>query len=112
MYKILRYLSQTYKKLIHRIAFIPSTIVIAAFLLSIAVFYFEDYKYSQWLAENLKFVLVTGPANARMVLTTIIGGTISLTVFSFSMVMVVLTRTSAGLSPGYCLSWLPKSFIR
>lgn len=99
MYKIFQYLSQTYKRLITSIAFIPSTIIIAAFMLGVVVFYFEDYKYSKWLAENLKFVLVTGTDNARMVLTTIIGGIISLTVFSFSMVMVVLTRTSAALSP-------------
>ena len=99
MYKILQYIQRIYKRLISSIAFIPSIIILASLLLGIAVFYFEDYKYSKWLGENLKFVLVTGTDNARMVLTTIIGGIISLTVFSFSMVMVVLNRTSAALSP-------------
>lgn len=99
MYKIIQYLTRIYKSLISSIAFIPSILILASFLLGVSVFYFEDYKYTEWLSEHLKFVLVTGTDNARMVLTTVIGGIISLTVFSFSMVMVVLNRTSDALSP-------------
>lgn len=79
-------------------------------MLGVFVFYFEDYKYTRWLSKNLEFVLVSGTDNARMVLTTIVGGIISLTVFSFSMVMVVLNRTSASLSPRLLPQLVAKRF--
>jgi uncharacterized membrane protein len=88
-----------YKRMVSSIAFIPTVMILAALMLGVFVFYFEDYKYTRWLSENLTFVLVSGADNARMVLNTVIAGIISLTVFSFSMVMVVLNRTSDALSP-------------
>lgn len=44
-------------------------------------------------------MLVQGKENARLILGTIVGSIISLMVFSFSMVMLVLNRASATLSP-------------
>ena len=44
-------------------------------------------------------VLVKWPDNGRLILGTIIGSIFSLMVFSFSMVMLVLNRASATLSP-------------
>lgn len=63
------------------------------------MFDLEDTGFAVNLKRTLELVLVFGAENARLILTTIIGGIISLTVFSFSMVMVVLNRTSASLSP-------------
>ncbi len=96
--------------MVSSIAFIPSVLILASLLLGVLVFYFEDYKYTRWLSKNLEFVLVSGSDNARMVLTTIVGGMISLTVFSFSMVMVVLNRTSDSLSPRLLPQLVAKKF--
>lgn len=70
------------------------TIAFAIFML-----YFEYSSTSEEMKEFLEVALVTNAENARMILGTIVGGIISLTVFSFSMVMVVLNRASATLSP-------------
>ena len=100
MRKIPHSLNTLYKKMVQSIAFIPSIMILGSFLLGVIVFYFEDYEYSLWLKnKNLEFILISGADNARMVLGTIIGGIISLTVFSFSMVMVVLNRASTSLTP-------------
>jgi len=47
----------------------------------------------------ISFILVDSAENARTILSTLAGSIISLTVFSFSMVMVVLNAASASLSP-------------
>jgi uncharacterized membrane protein len=52
-----------------------------------------------WLKRRLSIIMVKDPADARLVLGTIIGSIISLMVFSFSMVMVVLNQISGALSP-------------
>ena len=88
-----------YKKLVSSIAFIPTIMILFSILLGIFMFDLEDTGFAVNLKRTLELVLVFGAENARLILTTIIGGIISLTVFSFSMVMVVLNRTSASLSP-------------
>lgn len=92
-------LIRLYKKLVYSIAFIPTIMIIFSLVLGIFMFDLENIGVVKDLKESLHLFLVLGADNARLILTTIIGGIISLTVFSFSMVMVVLNRTSASLSP-------------
>lgn len=99
MSKIQNYLLRIYKQLVTSIAFIPTLMILASLILGIAFFYFEDIGITTGISKYLNFAMVHGAENARMILTTIIGGIISLTVFSFSMVMVVLNRASDSLSP-------------
>jgi len=47
----------------------------------------------------LEVLMVKGNDNARQILGTLIGGMISLTVFSFSMVMVLLNQASSSFTP-------------
>ena len=95
----LNHLTALYRRLVNNIAFVPSLIGTSALVLAIVVLYFENRGITPRLEENFGFLLVRGTENARMVLGTIIGSMISLTVFSFSMVMVVLNRSSDALSP-------------
>jgi len=99
MTEILNYILRLYKRLVSSIAFIPTIMIMISLVLGIAFFYFENTGYVNGISKYLDFALVHGGENARMILTTIIGGIISLTVFSFSMVMVVLNRASDSLSP-------------
>ncbi len=99
MNKILKYVLRLQERVIYSIAFIPTLMVILWLIFGFLIFNFDGSDSSKWIKDNLEFVLVNGTDSARMVLTTIIGGVISLTVFSFSMVMVVLNRTSASFSP-------------
>jgi uncharacterized membrane protein len=59
-------------------------------------------EYQPWLMSLKHHVnagLVRNAENARLILGTLVGGIMTLMVFSFSMVMVVLNNASASLSP-------------
>lgn len=99
MRQTLAFLYRYYRKLISNIAFIPTMMSVFSLILAVVIMWFESHNYTAWWVDNAPFLLVKGADNARMILTTIIGGVLSLTVFSFSMVMVVLNRATASLSP-------------
>nr|WP_266205107.1 DUF2254 family protein [Pontibacter kalidii] len=81
------------------IAFLPSIISVGFFMLAIGMLYFETLPISTALEERLPFELVRDEENARLILSTVAAGIISLTVFSFSMVMIVLSQATSNLSP-------------
>lgn len=80
-------------------AFYPSLIALAFMAFAVLVMSIEFTEPVSWLKERLSLIMVKDPADARLVLGTIIGSIISLMVFSFSMVMVVLNQISGALSP-------------
>lgn len=80
-------------------AFYPSLIALAFIAFAIVVMSIEYTEPVRWIKERLSLIMVKDPADARLVLGTIIGSIISLMVFSFSMVMVVLNQISGALSP-------------
>ncbi len=84
---------------INSIAFLPSIIAALFFLLAVGMFYFEASPLSSALERKIPLKLVHNEDNARLILSTLATGTISLTVFSFSMVMIVLSQASNNLSP-------------
>ncbi len=81
------------------ITFIPSIWVLGAIFCAITFRYLEGTGLSNWLGDRSDFWIISDPETARTILSTVIGGVISLTVFSFSMVMVVLGQATNGLSP-------------
>ena len=88
-----------YHRLISSIAFYPSLILIGfislvGFMLSI-----EDNKSTKWMIENAPYLVINNADTARSILSTMIGGLISLMVFSFSMVMMLLNQASSNFSP-------------
>ncbi|MDO1450639.1 DUF2254 domain-containing protein [Rhodocytophaga aerolata] len=88
-----------YQNIVSSIAFLPAIISLLFFLLSIGMVYF-DIPFSEFsLAKSLDVLLVKGNDNARHVLSALIGGIISLTVFSFSMVMLLLNQASSSFTP-------------
>lgn len=94
-----QYIRKTYLALTNSIIFLPSLMAILSIGFSIFMMTFEDSEISKQAQELLKFTLVTGADNARFVLNAFIGGIISLMVFNFSMVMVVLNQAATAFSP-------------
>lgn len=86
------------KRISESIAFYP--ILIAAFyaILAVTMLAFETTSMASSLQPHLPSGL-TDPDNARDILSTLITSIVSLTVFSFSMVMVVLNGAAARLTP-------------
>jgi len=83
------------------IAFWPTLIGLTFFLLSVYVWHFESTNWSKSLEAHLPFFknAKESTQNARLLLNIIGAGTITLTIFSFSMVMIVLSQASSNLSP-------------
>ena len=89
-------------RLLHRvresIAFYPALITACYALLAAAVLAFETTPTALSLRDKLPSGLLD-PDNGREILGTLITSIVSLTVFSFSMVMVVLNGAAARLTP-------------
>ena len=98
MKKVLKFLKRTYKKVLRSIAFYPVLISISFFLLATVLLSVEQSKLVLSFKEEVPYLFIQDYETARSILSTIIGGILSLTVFSFSMVMVVLSQASSNFS--------------
>ena len=96
---IIKYSKKLYFKAIGSIAFYPVLIGFAFFALALGVLYAEELELINKLKEKAPYFFVQDYETARTILSTLIGGILSLTVFSFAMVMLVLNQASANLSP-------------
>lgn len=92
-------LSSVYYKVINSIAFYPTLITIVFLGFSLIVMNIEYNEVVIEFKNSIERVLVHDANNARLILGTIVGSIISLMVFSFSMVMIVLNSATSTLSP-------------
>ncbi len=81
------------------IAFWPTLLGTLFILLAVVMRTFTTRAFFIAVDETMPFLLVRDRQVALSLLTTLIGGLISLMVFSFSMVMVLLSNATANLSP-------------
>ena len=89
-----------YHAIISSIAFYPSLIATGLFLLSLGLLWVEgSTSLGVGVYDDLPFLISRDAGTVRVLLSTLIGGVISLTVFSFSMVMIVLNQASSNFSP-------------
>lgn len=99
MHKIRRFFTKVYIEIINSIAFYPILISIVFLIFSFIIMGIEYTPFIIKLKSLISIMLVQGVDNARLLIGTILGSIFSLMVFSFSMVMVVLTSASSTLSP-------------
>lgn len=99
MLKIKNYFFSTYRAILSSIAFYPTVITIGFFLLAIIALTLENKGLTSYLLDNIPFLVINNADTARTILSTFIGGLLSLMVFSFSMVMVILNQASSNYSP-------------
>ena len=95
MNKLSNFLSQIKSK----IAFFPSIISLAGLMLAFFMIYLEKSDVSAYLMDVAPSLVINSTDTAKTILSTLIGGLISLTVFSFSMVMLLLSQASSNFSP-------------
>ncbi len=88
-----------YLDVINSIAFYPTLLSGVFLLLSVVIMRIEFNQFVIEFKKTIDQFLVHDEENARLILGTIVGSLISLMVFSFSMVMVVLNNTTSTLSP-------------
>ena len=93
--RIIKWVRNNYNKIIHSIAFFPAIIAIGFLILSALMLKFDYSEAGKQIKSNLSWLTLKDANTARSILSTIAGGIISLTVFSFSMVMIVLNQAAS-----------------
>lgn len=99
MKKIRSHLTFAYNYIINSIGFYPTLISVFFFALALLMLYLERLGASAVVKDRLPFMIITNGETARLILSSITTGIISLTVFSFSMVMLVLNQASSNFTP-------------
>ncbi|TDU42989.1 putative membrane protein [Gelidibacter sediminis] len=94
-YRIIEYII----KLESNIAFYPTLISLIGLFFAFFMYYAESWGISTYLIENAPLLVINNTETARSLLTTFIGGLISIMVFSFSLVMILLNQASSNFSP-------------
>ncbi|MDT0554577.1 DUF2254 domain-containing protein [Patiriisocius hiemis] len=82
-----------------KIAFYPSIIALAGVLLAIIITTLETTSVSNFLQENFTSLSIKSGDTALTMISVCIGGLISIMVFSFSVVMLLLSQASSNFSP-------------
>lgn len=82
-----------------KIAFYPTLFSLFGLAISFATYHAESLGISSYLFENIPQLVINSTDTALNILTTFIAGLISIMVFSFSMVMVLLNQASSNFSP-------------
>ncbi|MBZ9630828.1 DUF2254 domain-containing protein [Salegentibacter sp. LM13S] len=82
-----------------KIAFYPSVFAFFGFLIAFLLIYIENQGVSRYLLAHIPMLVVNNGDTALSILTVCITGLISMMVFSFSMVMVLLNQAASNYSP-------------
>ncbi len=82
-----------------KIAFYPTLLACSGFLVALLMIYLEQHGISRKIMDVFPILMVEDGDTALTVLSACLGGLISLMVFSFSMVMLLLSQASNNYSP-------------
>ena len=82
-----------------KIAFYPTVLAIWGVFFAFLMMYFESLGISKYLLDKAPVLVVDNGNTALTILSALISGLISVIVFSFSMVMLLLSQASSNYSP-------------
>lgn len=82
-----------------KIVFYPTVFAVGGILFAFLMMYIENQGVSKYLLDKLPVLVVDNGDTALAILSAIITGLISMMVFSFSMVMLLLNQASSNYSP-------------
>jgi len=92
------WIKNTYHKVLHSIGFFPALIALGFLGLSIVSISFDFSQTGIDIKGRYDWIRLKDSSAARSIVSVIAAGVISLTVFSFSMVMIVLNQTASQMS--------------
>lgn len=99
MFSLNNNFNRIYGNVTNSIAFYPSIISAFFILFAALMLYLEKGGIFNFLRDHFSILFIDNLETARVILATLISGIITLTVFSFSMVMVLLNQASTNFSP-------------
>ncbi|SDR66224.1 DUF2254 domain-containing protein [Gramella sp. MAR_2010_147] len=82
-----------------KIAFYPTVLALLGFIFAMVMLFLENRGISKYLIEHMPILVVDNGDTAMTILSALISGLISVVVFSFSMVMLLLSQASSNYSP-------------
>ncbi|AXG74531.1 DUF2254 domain-containing protein [Flavobacterium arcticum] len=92
------WIKHRYNRIVNSIAFYPAFIAFAFLIASILFIRFDFSETGQTLKEEFEWLNLRDASTARNIIAVVAGGILSLTVFSFSMVMIVLNQAASQMS--------------
>ena len=92
-------ISALYRSIRSKIAFYPTLFALSGLLFAFVMMYMENRGISNYLVEHAPLLVVNSGDTALTILSACITGLISMMVFSFSMVMVLLNQAASDYSP-------------
>lgn len=98
-YKLTDWLKLAYTRAVNSIAFYPAIISLCLGILGLLAYAFRQNILDQQLKEWAPFFNNADPQSLRTLMNVVTVGSISISVFSFSMVMVVLSQAANTYSP-------------
>lgn len=99
-----------YNKITESIAFYPAVIAVGFLLLSWVMLEIDFSPAGQHLKAGLSWLSLRDASTARSIVSTVAGALISLTVFSFSLVMIVLNQAASQMSNRVLTSMIENRF--
>ena len=97
--KLKSFSTKIYLSITSSIAFLPAVLAVLMLILAWLCVFLDTISMGKAIAEKLDFLSVENNETARSILSSLLGGLISLMVFSFSMVMIVLNQAATNYSP-------------
>lgn len=107
---ITQWLRIYYNKIISSIAFYPALMAFGFLILSWIMLEIDFSNWGQELKSQLNWLRLKDATTARSIIATVAGAVISLTVFSFSMVMIVLNQAASQMSNRVLTSMIENRF--
>jgi uncharacterized membrane protein len=107
---LIKLLRRYYNKVIQSIAFYPGIIAIGFLLFSWIMLKIDFSPWGKDIKSSLDWLTLKDANTARTITATIAAGIISLTVFSFSMVMIVLNQAASQMSNRVLTSMIGNRF--
>jgi uncharacterized membrane protein len=95
---IFKWVRKVYNKMLHSIAFLPAIMGVAFLLLAVGAMEMDAAGLGLELNRKFKWLTLKDVSTARTIVATVAAGIISLTVFSFSMVMIVMNQAASQMS--------------
>jgi uncharacterized membrane protein len=95
---IFKWIRKFYNKFLHSIGFMPAVMGIGFLLLAVGAMELDSTGIGLKLNKQFKWLMLTDADTARTIVGTVAAGIISLTVFSFSMVMIVMNQAASQMS--------------
>ena len=95
---IIDWLIIKYKRIVNSIAFIPAILTVLFLFTAALMISFDFSEPGKDIKRDMDFLRLRDASTARAIIQAIVAGIISLAVFSFTMVMVILNQAASNMS--------------